>query len=137
MIFKRYICNNNLFKFLDYYIERNNVDIKIIRNNKCIYPRKVVLPEVSITQIQYIAKKTFSYFYNYNYDIFNLEFKALCSMPPRSFDVLYNTLYGKVDFYAFQLPNKDIIYIKKPNDNDFHDYLKFKLLYLNICDILK
>lgn len=131
LIYKRSL----VFDFLNDYLSDNNGDIKIIHNDCIIYPIYKKADTIFLHEIAITAKYSQAEIRNSPYSSFNQNLTNFCSLKIKSIDFLYNAVYKKLNYYSFYLPNDDIIYIKKVN-NDYADYLKAKLLYCNILHLI-
>lgn len=131
LIYKRKM----IFKYLDDYLSDNSGDIKIIRNDYIIYPEYKKVDTIFLHEVTMTAQYSYAELRNNPYNSLKQNLKAFYSHKPKPTDFLYYSVYEKLNYYSFYLPNDDIIYIKKVN-NDYADYLKAKLLYCNILHLI-
>ena len=131
LIYKRKM----IFKYLDDYLSDNGGDIKIVRNDYIIYPEYKKADTIFLHEVTMTAQYSYAELRNNPYNSLKQNLKAFYSHKPKPTDFLYYSIYEKLNYYSFYLPNDDIIYIKKVN-NDYTDYLKAKLLYCGILYLI-
>lgn len=120
-----------VFKFLD----GCDFEVKIIHDNKIIYPDYKKVDNDFLYEISLSAEYSKNIMLGYSLDMLEKDFINYCSINPKSIDLLYYFIYKDLDYYSFYLPTNDIIYIKK-KEHDYGDFLKAKILYFNLSHLI-
>lgn len=124
-----------IFNFIDDYLSKNDITVKIIHNNNIIYPTYEKVDDIFLHEIRTTAEYSQTEMMYEFSKVFNQNITEYSSITSKSTDFLYFAIYRNLNYYSFYLPNSDIIYIKK-NEYDYSDYLKAKLLYGSISYLI-